>query len=57
MTVANELFVIDVNTGEEIWRYDASIVSAISNGASSPVVDSNFVIFPSNTGELIALGY
>ena len=55
MTVTNELFVIDVNTGEEIWRYDASIVSAISNGATSPVVDSNFVIFPSNTGELIAL--
>ena len=55
MTVTNELFVIDINTGEEIWRYDASIVSAISNGAASPVVDSNFVIFPSNTGELISL--
>jgi outer membrane protein assembly factor BamB len=55
MTVANELFVIDINTGKEIWRYDASIVSAISNGAASPVVNSNSVIFPSNTGELISL--
>ena len=55
MTVVNELFVIDINTGKEVWRYDASLVSAIANGASSPVVDSNLVIFPSNTGELIAL--
>ena len=55
MTIVNELFVIDINTGKEVWRYDASLVSAIANGASSPVVDSNLVIFPSNTGELIAL--
>ena len=55
MSVSNELFVIDINTGNEIWRYDASIVSAVANGASSPIVDSNLVIFPSNTGELIAL--
>ena len=55
MTVANELFVIDINTGNEIWRYDASLVSAVANGAASPIVDSNLVIFPSNTGELIAL--
>ena len=55
MTVSNELFVIDVNTGNEIWRYDASLVSAVANGAASPIVDSNLVIFPSNTGELIAL--
>ncbi len=55
MTVNNELFVIDINTGTEIWRYEASIVSAIANGAASPVVDSNLVILPSNTGELLAL--
>ncbi|MDB9761927.1 PQQ-like beta-propeller repeat protein [Alphaproteobacteria bacterium] len=55
MTIANELFVIDINTGNEIWRYDATLVSAVANGAASPIVDSNLVIFPSNTGELIAL--
>jgi len=55
MSVSNELFVMDINSGSEIWRFDASIVSAIANGASSPIVDSNLVIFPSNTGELIAL--
>jgi len=55
MTVANELFVIDINTGNEIWRYDASLVSAIANGAASPIMDANIVVFPSNTGELIAL--
>ena len=55
MTVSNELFVLDVNTGNEIWRYDGSLVSAIANGAASPIADSNLVIFPSNTGELIAL--
>ena len=55
MTVANELFVIDINTGDEIWRYDASLVSAIANGAASPIADSNIVVFPSNTGELMAL--
>ena len=55
MTVNNELLVININTGEEIWRYSGSHVSAIANGAVSPAVDSNLVIFPSNTGELIAL--
>ena len=55
MTVNNELLVININTGEEIWRYSGSHVSAIANGAVSPAVDSNLVVFPSNTGELIAL--
>ena len=38
-----------------MWRYSASHVSAISNGSSAPAVTSDTVIFPSNTGEILAL--
>ena len=55
MTIHNELFVYDINTGEEIWRYVSSFVTAISNGGTSPAINSQAVIFPSNTGELFAL--
>lgn len=55
MTIYNELFVYNVYTGEEVWRYVSSFVSAISNGAQSPAVNSKVVIFPGNTGELFAL--
>ena len=53
MTINNELYVLDINTGTELWRYSASHVSAISNGSSSPAVTSDTVIFPSNTGEIL----
>ena len=55
MTVNNELYVLDIFTGTELWRYSASHVSAISNGSSSPAVTNDTVIFPSNTGEILAL--
>ena len=55
MTINNELYVLDIFTGTELWRYSASHVSAISNGSSSPAVTSDTVIFPSNTGEILAL--
>ncbi len=55
MTVNNELFVLDLKTGNELWRYSASHVSAISNGNSSISVTNDLVIFPSNTGEIVAL--
>ena len=55
MTINNELYVLDIFTGAELWRYSASHVSAISNGSSAPAVTSNTVIFPSNTGEILAL--
>ena len=55
MTVNNELYAIDINTGNELWRYTGSHVSAISNGSSSPAIYNNLVIFPSNTGEIVAL--
>jgi outer membrane protein assembly factor BamB len=55
MTVNNELYVLDLNTADELWRYSASHVSAISNGNSSLTVTDDLVIFPSNTGEIVAL--
>ena len=55
MTIHNEIFVYDIDTGEEVWRYTASFVSAISNGGTSPAINEKVVIFPSNTGELISL--
>ena len=55
MTIHNELFVYDIFTGEEIWRYVSSFVTAISNGGTAPAINSQAVIFPSNTGELFAL--
>lgn len=55
MTINNELYVIDINTGMELWRYSASHVSAVSNGSTSPAVTDSLVIFPSNTGEIVAL--
>jgi len=55
MTIHNELFVYNINTGEEVWRYISSFVSAISNGGTSAAINNKVVIFPSNTGELIAL--
>ncbi|MDG2001049.1 MAG: PQQ-like beta-propeller repeat protein [Alphaproteobacteria bacterium] len=55
MTVNNELYAIDINSGNELWRYTGSHVSAISNGSSSPAIYNNLVIFPSNTGEIVAL--
>lgn len=55
MTVNNELYVLDILTGTELWRYSASHVSAISNGSSAPAVNNDIVIFPSNTGEILAL--
>ena len=55
MTIYNEIFVYDIDTGKEVWRYTASFVSAISNGGTSPAINEKVVIFPSNTGELISL--
>lgn len=55
MTIYNELFVYNIYTGEEVWRYVSSLVSAISNGGTSPAITSKVVIFPGNTGELFAL--
>ena len=55
MTINNELYVLDIVNGDELWRYSASHVSAVSNGSSSPAVTSDIVIFPSNTGEILAL--
>jgi len=54
MTVNNSLIVIDLENGNELWRYAGSYEPAILNGASSPAVDDNIVVFPSNSGELIA---
>lgn len=54
MTVNNSLIVIDLQNGNELWRYAGSYEPAILNGASSPAVDDNIVVFPSNSGELIA---
>ena len=54
MTVNNILIVIDLENGNELWRYAGSYEPAILNGASSPAVDDNIVVFPSNSGELIA---
>ena len=55
MTINNELYVLDIVNGDELWRYSASHVSAVSNGSSSPAVNSDLVVFPSNTGEILAL--
>jgi len=55
MTIHNELYVYDINTGEEVWRYVSSFVSAISNGGTSVGINDKVVIFPSNTGEIFAL--
>ncbi len=55
MTVNNELYVLDIMTGSELWRYSASHVSAISSGSSAPAVTNDIVVLPSNTGEIIAL--
>ena len=55
MTIHNEIFVYNIATGNEVWRYTASFVSAISNGGTSPAINEKVVIFPSNTGELISL--
>ena len=57
MTIHNELYVYNINTGAEIWRYVSSFVTAISNGGTSPAVNGQVVIFPSNTGELFALNF
>ena len=54
MTVNNDLIVIDLQTGKELWRYAGPYESAILNGASASAVEGNIVIFPSNTGELYA---
>ena len=35
MTIYNEIFVYDIDTGKEVWRYTASFVSAISNAIFS----------------------
>ena len=54
MTVNNDLIVIDLQTGKELWRFAGPYESAILNGASSSAVEGNIAIFPSNTGELFA---
>ena len=54
MTVNNDLIVIDLQTGKELWRYSGPYESAILNGASASAVEGNIAIFPSNTGELYA---
>ncbi|MBU1384627.1 MAG: PQQ-binding-like beta-propeller repeat protein [Alphaproteobacteria bacterium] len=53
--VENQLFALDVNTGQQLWTYRGLPEPARIMRASSPAVTGETVIAPFSSGELVAL--
>ena len=53
--VENQIFALDVNTGQQVWAYRGIPEPARIMRASSPAVTGETVIAPFSSGELVAL--
>ena len=53
--VENQMFALDVNTGQQVWSYRGIPEPARIMRASSPAVTGDTVIAPFSSGELVAL--
>ena len=53
--VENQIFALDVNTGQQVWSYRGIPEPARIMRASSPAVTGETVIAPFSSGELVAL--
>jgi len=53
--VENQMFALDVNTGQQVWTYRGLPEPARLMRASSPAVTGDTVIAPFSSGELVAL--
>lgn len=55
LTIDNQLFALDGNTGEQLWSHAGFSEIAGLLGAASPAVGSGAVIVPYSSGEIFAL--
>lgn len=55
ITIENQLFVLDVQNGETLWKHNGFEEAAGILGGASPAVDGDIVVVPYTSGELFGI--
>ena len=55
VTIANELFALDIRDGRTLWEHSGLSETAGLVGGAAPAVDAGIVVAPFTSGEIVAL--